>query len=113
MKYMFKKLLSLFLAVILLLPLIPAESKAAAFDKENFIGLVLRNTEPNTVTVKLYKGFSTSAANEISPVYTEGGDQYFTVTAGSRYTCVSKPTSGYGRYHLRQNMLRLKQSNLH
>lgn len=75
-----------------------------AFDTENFVGLVLKNTEPDTVTVKLYKGFSTSTANLVTPVYTDGGDQYYTVTAGSRYTCVAKPASGYSRYNLRSNI---------
>ena len=104
MKCRFQKLLAIILAAAMLIPLLPSVGKAAEFDKENFVGLVLRNTQPNSVTVKLYKGFTTSASYEQTPVYTEGGDQYFAVTAGSRYTCVSKPTSGYGRYHLRQNI---------
>jgi len=99
----FKRLLSFCLVVMLCMSMIPATVTAADFDTENFVGLVLQNTEPDTVTVKLYSGFSATAANLLTPVHTEttdtGVNYYYEVTANSRYYCVAKPTSGYARYN--------------
>jgi len=94
----FLKLLPV-LALVLVLLTTAAMAADETFDTENFVGLVLRNTEPDTVTVTLYSGFSTASSNAMTPVYTDGGDQYYEVNAGSRYICIAKPTTGYARYN--------------
>ena len=74
----------------------------AAFDKETFHGVVLTTTASD-VTVKMYKGI-TDSATLIEPVYTEGTTYYYQVEAGGKYYYTAKPTTGYSRYHLRQNL---------
>jgi len=103
---LFKILLSLCLCVLLAMAVqqpIRADATEEEFDPETFVGLVLKNTEPSTVSVKLYSGFGIDSTKLLTPVYTETVDgavyDYYTVTAASRYYCVAKPTSGYARYH--------------
>ena len=102
------RLLKVLPVVVLALVLLTTAAMAAdeTFDTENFVGLVLKNTEPSTVTVKLYGGFvnpSTTTSSPKTPVYTETVDgvaySYYEVAAGSKYTCVAKPASGYARYN--------------
>ena len=73
------------------------------FNTAAFKGLVLTTTADDVV-IELYKNFSTSASNLLTPVHVEGRSQYYTVTAGSRYYCISKPTSGSGRYILHKTV---------
>ena len=91
------------LALALVLLTTAAMAADETFDKESFVGLVLKNTEPDTVSVKLYSGFNTEDANLQTAVYTETVDgdayYYYAVTAKSRYYCVAKPTSGKARYN--------------
>lgn len=102
---MCKKIFKILPILVLVLILLTTATMATEeiFDAENFVGLVLQNTEPDTVTVKLYSGFSATAANLLSPTYTEetdsGVNYYYKVTAASRYYCVAKPTTGYARYN--------------
>ena len=73
------------------------------FNTAAFKGLVLTSTVDG-ITMELYKNHSTSESNLLTPVHTEGRSQYYTVTAGSRYYCISKPTSGSGRYILHKTV---------
>ena len=100
------RFLKLLPVLVLVLVLLTTAAMAAddAFDTENFVGLVLQNTEPETVTVTLYSGFAIDSTKKQTPVYTEtdaNGDvsYYYEVAANSRYYCVAKPTSGYARYN--------------
>ena len=74
-----------------------SDSVAPEFDTVNFKGLVLTTTVDG-ITVELYKNFSTSESNLLTPVHVDGRDRYYAVTAGSRYYCISKPATGSGRY---------------
>ena len=96
-----KRFFKLFPALVLAVVLLTTAAMAAdeTFDKENFVGLVLKNTEPSTVTVKLYDGWTDTADALMTPVYTEDGDQYYEVKADTKYMYVAKPTSGYARYN--------------
>ena len=72
---------------------------AGAFDAENFKGLVLTATVDG-ITIELYEGFSTDASKLMTPVFVDGKDQYYAVTSGGYYYCISKPTTGNARYIL-------------
>ena len=94
----FLKLLPV-LALVVVLLTTAALAANENFDKENFVGLVLKNTEPSTVTVKLYDGWADTSDALMTPVYTDGGDQYYEVKADTKYMYVAKPTTGYARYN--------------
>ena len=72
-------------------------------DTENFKGLVLYTTVDG-ITVELYKDFSTDAANLVTPAYTDGRYQYYTVASGDIFYGISKPTDpdDKTRYELHQ-----------
>ena len=104
------KLWKILMGVCLCLALViavqqPLQAQAAeeTFNKDTFVGLVLQNTEPSTVSVKLYSGFGIDSTKLQTPVFTETVDgvaqDYYLVSAASRYYCVAKPTSGYARYN--------------
>ena len=97
-----KRFLSLLIAVVMVMTLLPVVSFATEFDTENFKGLVLTTTVDN-VTVQLYKGYSTEAADLMTPVYVDGRDQYYEVAAEQHYYCVSQPASTT-RYTLHQTI---------
>ena len=103
---LWKILLSVCLCLVLAVAMqqpIQAEATEVVFDKDTFVGLVLQNSEPSTVSVKLYSGFGIDSTKLQTAVYTETVDgvvhDYYEVTAASRYYCVAKPTSGYARYN--------------
>ena len=102
-----KRLISFLIAFVLVLSMVPASgfvSLAAeeAFDTENFKGLVLTTTVSG-LSVKLYRGV-TEDATQMTPVYTEGNDQYFEVEAGGKYYYIARPASGNARYNIRKNI---------
>jgi len=102
-----KRLFSMFLAVLMVLSMVPASSLSAwaveePFDTENFKGLVLTTTVSG-LSVKLFDG-NTDDAPEMTPVYTEGNDLYFEVEAGGKYYYIAKPASGNSRYNIRKNI---------
>ena len=76
-----KRFFGMLLAVVMVLSLIPASVMSVyatdAFDTENFKGLVLTTTVSG-LSVKLFKG-NTDNAPQMTPVYTEGNDQYFEI----------------------------------
>ncbi len=80
-----------------------SDSVEPQFDTVNFKGLVLTTTADN-VTVEFYKYFSTKEEYLQNPVYVDGRDRYYNVTAGTRYRYVSKPTTGSGRYTIHKNI---------
>ena len=101
-----KRFFGMLLAVVMVLSLIPASVMSVyatdAFDTENFKGLVLTTTVSG-LSVKLFKG-NTDNAPQMTPVYTEGNDQYFEVEAGGKYYYIAKPASGSSRYNIRKNI---------
>ena len=98
-----KRFLSLLMAVVMVMTLLPVASFATEFDTENFKGLVLTTTVDN-VTVQLYNGYSTDSSKLMTPVHVDGRDQYYEVTAKGHYLCISKPVSGKTRYELHYNI---------
>ena len=99
-----KRRLCILLAFCMLLSLLPGVGMAAAetFDTENFKGLVL-TTSVTGIAVKLYDGYADDAPL-MTPVYTETNAWYYEVEAGGQYYYTARPSSGYGRYHIRQNI---------
>ena len=101
-----KRFLSLLLVAVLVLSMVPASAMsvfaAETFDTENFKGLVLTTTVSG-LSVKLFQG-NTDDATQMTPVYTEGNDQYFEVEAGGKYYYTAKPASGNSRYNIRKNI---------
>ena len=93
-----KRFLSMLVAVVLVLTMLPVMSFADDFDTENFTGLVLTTGDVEGITVQLYNGYSTEAEDLMTPVYVDGGDRYYEVTAKGHYLCISKPTTGSARY---------------
>ena len=101
-----KRFLSMLVAMVMVLSMVPASAMSVfateAFDTENFKGLVLTTTVSG-LSVKLFKG-NTDDAPQMTPVYTEGNDQYFEVEAGGKYYYIAKPASGSSRYNIRKNI---------
>ena len=102
-----KRLISFLTAFVLVLSMVPAGSVAVlateeTFDTENFKGLVL-TTSVTGISVKLYKGYADDAPL-MTPVYTEGTTYYYEVEAGGKYYYTARPSSGYSRYHIRENI---------
>ena len=99
-----KRRLCILLAFCMLLSLLPGVGMAAAetFDTENFKGLVL-TTSVTGIAVKLYDGYADDAPL-MTPVYTETNAWYYEVEAGGQYYYTARPSSGYGRYHIRRNI---------
>ena len=60
-----KRFLSLLMAVVMVMTLLPVVSFATEFDTENFKGLVLTTTADD-VTVQLYNGYSTDSSKLMS-----------------------------------------------
>lgn len=95
-----KRILGMFIVVVMVLGILPATAFAETFDKENFVGLVLTVAD-DTYTVELYKGI-TSQKTQMTPVYTEGNAYYFKVTSAGSYCYIVKSGSA-DHYTVRQN----------
>ena len=93
-----KRFLSFLVATVMVLTMLPVMSFADDFDTENFTGLVLTTGDVDGITVQLYNGYSTEAADLMTPVYVDGNDRYYEVAALGHYLCISKPTTGSARY---------------
>ena len=81
---------------------------SAAFDTENFKGLVLKTTVSG-ISVKLFQNYNTTDDKLLTPVYTEttedgGTTYYYEIKALNRYYMIAKPESGYARYNNHYNL---------
>ena len=81
---------------------------SAAFDTENFKGLVLKTTTGG-ISVKLFQNYNTTDDKLLTPVYVEntedgGSTYYYEIKALNRYYLIAKPTSGYARYNNHYNL---------
>lgn len=94
-----KRFLSMLIAVVMVLGMLPATSYAEEFDTENFVGIVLTVAD-SSFTVEMHKGI-TSQKTLMTPVHTEGNAYYYEVSSGA-YCYFVKPT-GSARYSVRQN----------
>ena len=89
----------MFIAVVMVLGMLPVTT-FAAFDTENFVGIVLTVAD-ETFKVEMYSGI-TSSKKLMTPVHTEGNAYYYEVAVGS-YCYIAKPVSGSSHYKIRKN----------
>lgn len=95
-----KRFLSMLIAMVMILGMLPARAYAEDFDTENFVGLVLTVAD-SSYTVELYKGI-TSQKTLLTPAYTEDNAYYYTLTASGSY-CYFVKSSSASHYSVRQN----------